>query len=62
MTRTPTLLDEDLVRAAQILEETADAIRSNPPATIVSSPFVKGGLGGFLLRIARRFRRVAGKL
>jgi len=68
MTHTPTLLDEDLVRAAQILEETAHAIRlSNAVGKVqwVGPPtLVKNDRADHdeMLRIARRFRRVVGKL
>ena len=68
MTRTPILLDEDLGRAAQILEETAHAIKlSNsvgktywvgPPALVKKDRADHDEM----LRIARRFRRVVGTL
>ena len=68
MTRTPILLDEDLVRAAQILEETAGEIkRSNAVGDrqwIGDPALVKKDRADHdeMLRIARRFRRVVGTL
>jgi len=68
MTRTPILLDEDLVRAAEILEETAGEIkRSNAVGDrqwIGDPDLVKKDLADHdeMLRIARRFRRVVGTL
>jgi len=68
MTRTPTLLDGDLVRGAEILEETARAIKmSNSVGDLhwVGPPvLVKKDRADHdeMLRIARRFRRVVGTL
>ena len=68
MTRTPILLDEDLLRAAEILEETARAIKlSNAVGKIewVGPPdLVKKDRADHaeMLRIARRFRRLGGTL
>ena len=68
MTRIPTLLDEDLVRAAQILEETARAIKLTnavgktewvgPPELVKKDRAAHDEM----LRIARRFRHVVGTL
>jgi len=68
MSRTQILLDEDLVRAAQILEETARSIKlSNAVGKTewVGPPeLVKKDRADHdeMLRIARRFRNIAGKL
>jgi len=68
VTRTPILLDEDLIRAAEILEETAGEIkRSNAIGArqwIGDPDLVKKDRDDHdeMLRIARHFRRVAGKL
>jgi len=71
MTRPPHLLDADLLRAAQILEETATAIKESNAvgdhqwaATSLDAALVAKDRADHdeMMRIARRFRRVVGKL